>query len=162
VTVSLSAPSGVEPAMTWYGTLGRNDLPAHLYDSYFDGSLSVPLADALRDAWVSAEYPEQLVDRFMWIGWLQETGFIGEPVTKKSLTLYRASDEDSKDNLAWTSNLEVAEWFQARNVRLGRESTIWVARVPRSCILAHFPDDRNEDEYLVNAEMLNIRAWAEE
>lgn len=162
VTVSHPAGTTVEPDMepkldlAWTGRLGRNDLPGHLFDLYFSKTLPVPLAEALQYAWTFAEFPERYIERDWWICWLKETGYIGEPITTESVRLYRGSHQRDKENLAWTSNIETAQWFADRNNRLGYQSKIWTALVPASRILAHFPDDRHEDEYLVDAEGMQI------
>jgi hypothetical protein len=116
------------------------------------------LAQALSDAWVMCEFPEQAVERSLWLEWFHQVGYIvnGKPAeTPESVTLYRGGLDPNR--MAWTSNRFVAEWFRDR----WPNAKLWTATVQANRLLAHVNNVRldesgqSEDEYVITPEGLD-------
>ena len=138
-------------------SLGRNDLPAALFDAFYGQTLTDldEIAKGIEDAWTSAEWPQRLLDDENWVEMFRHVGYLHndrrapDRRPTEPLTLYRASTEELNRNMAWTDDLEGARWFNDRNCGFGFDSKLWVAEVPPVAILARFESARNESEYVV-------------
>ena len=149
--------------------LGRNALPAALYEAFKFGQLGKrehldELARGVNNAWTSAEFPGLFLDRDTWLEMLSTTGFLyGEqrapekrPTTR--VRVWRGAPAAHRRGLAWTVDRERAEWFRDRNLDFGLDAKLWTLLAPPASILADFRDDeggRHEGEYLVDTYTLD-------
>ena len=154
--------------ITAMSTLGRNHVPALLVDLlgkdmgmgiYLDMNT---LGEALEDAWTGAEFPERTVERELWITMFGWSGYIVDTTARERpaepLTLYRGAKPDAKAGMAWTGSLEQAQWFANRPLQSG-EGKVYTATVEPERLLAHFPESRGEDEYVIDSEDLEITEY---
>ena len=146
-----------------YFQIGRNHRPAALWYAYEAGALTDPveIAKGLEDAWTGAEWPERFLDRESWVEMFESVGFVENDHVgrrpKRSVTLYRAATEDDRGGLAWTDDYGRAVWFHKRNLSFGFDSKIWTVDADPMFLLAHFPDSRNEGEWLWDGDPVDIR-----
>lgn len=108
--------------------LGRNDLPAALWDAFSAGVLTDPgeVALGVAEAWVMAEYPLLNLEWLMWdelfqyVGFVSDSGSSGHGQTRPAPpVLYRSAHPDFLQGMSWTSDLATAWWFASRNRRMG-------------------------------------------
>jgi hypothetical protein len=143
--------------------IGRNHCPAALWEAYEAGVLIDPaeIAKGLEDAWTGAEWPGRALDRESWCAMFESIGFIENDRVgrrpKQSVTLFRAALEGDRHGLAWTDDFDQAVWFHKRNLSFGLDSKIWTVDADPLFLLAHFPDSRNESEWLWNGDPEDIR-----
>lgn len=132
--------------------VGRNHLPAILSEVAWSMT-TVELAVALRDAWVSAEHPEDCLGREEWIEMFEAVGYrhnLERVAPPAEVVLYRGGL--SSDRMAWTADRSLAEWFRDRcNGRL------WTATAHSGDLLAYYDGVRTGDgtgpgetEFVVN------------
>lgn len=138
------------------GRAGRNDYPFLLATAVLmDGTLTDvdEIAEALAEAWTSAEYPESSVEQIVWQTIFGLTGFVEDgkrmavPVTAP-LTLYRGAVDKRKTGMSWTADLEKARWFAGRFAKAFGTGQVWQITVDPESILGHFAD-RREDEWVL-------------
>lgn len=132
--------------------VGRNDLPAILSEVAWSMT-TTDLAAALRDAWVSAEHPEDYLDREEWIDMFEWVGYRHnlERVTPPAeIILYRGGLK--ADRMAWTADRSLAEWFRDRC-----DGNLWTATAHSGDLLAYYDGVRTGDrtglgetEFVVN------------
>ncbi len=118
--------------------VGRNDLPAILAEVAWAMD-DDQLAAAIRDAWVSAENPENCLDRDEWLSMFDQIGYrhnLKRAVPPPEVVLYRGGG--IPDRMAWTADRELAEWFRDRYPG-GR---LWTATVRGDALMAYYDDVR--------------------
>ncbi len=147
--------------------LGRNDLPDLLAEMWEEGSLDDPedLAEAVSDAWTSADLPLRALARHEWVGLFRELGYTVDgrrrpelrPTTP--LTLFRAATRYDlrTPGLSWTPDLNLARFFQQYNTRYMRQPLLLLrTRAEPHHFLARFHEARSEDEYLITVSNRNV------
>lgn len=141
--------------------LGRNDLPGLLEEMWEDGQLEDldDLAEAVADAWTSADLPLLTLTRHDWVGFFRLLDYTVDgrrdaamrPAS--TMTLYRAATRFDLRNpgLSWTPDPDRARFFQRYNSRYERQPLLLlrVQAEPRH-FLARFHEARQENEYLVS------------
>jgi hypothetical protein len=147
--------------------LGRNELPAALFDAYYGGAFGDTveglreLGKAVEDAWTGAEFPLLCVPLEIWANWFQSVGVIiddGSPVPTESFQVYRAAARKHKLGLSWTDDLDRAKWFLNRNENVfGFRSGLYTAIAHPEDVLARFTRARGESEWVLDARRLDIR-----
>ena len=122
----------------------------------------------LADAWTSMEHPNADVNvpiktSISWFKQADKKSLMNEDDYKfyqslpQIVTVYRGVRKRGKpDGISWTLNRDTALWFSTRFGRRTEESTVWVAEVDKSCILAYF-NDRNENEVIVDTSKIERR-----
>lgn len=109
-------------------SLGRNHLPAALWDAFSAGVLVDPgeVAKGVAEAWVMAEWPllslelPQWDDLFSYVGFVSDTGTSGHGQQRPAPpVLYRSAAPEFLPGMSWTSSLYTAWWFASRNRRDG-------------------------------------------
>ena len=134
--------------------IGRNDMPALLFDLVHCGALDIEkYPNVVIEAWVMAEFPERKLGRQQWVEWFRKLGYTvnGEPAEPpEQVTLYRGDADPSR--MAWTSNRFVAEWFRDR----WPNGKLWTVTIQADRLLAHCNNVRldesgqSEDEYVID------------
>lgn len=155
-------PTGVE-LFEATGRLGRNHGPALLADLEAEGLLTADAAAVNVGAvWNGAEYPDRCLHRGTWRALFSLAGYTvnGTPAARPdvALTLYRGSVPERRADWSWTDRLDVATGY-ALGTRASRPiGTVWQATVEPRRLLARNdgPDYRNESEYVVDTDGLDI------
>ncbi|MDV6310328.1 hypothetical protein R3Q15_00170 [Gordonia amicalis] len=139
--------------------VGRNHLPAILSEVAWSMT-TTELAAALRDAWVSAEHPENYLGREEWIEMFEWVGYrhnLDRVVPPAEVVLYRGGL--SANRMAWTADRSLAEWFRARC-----NGKLWTATASGGDLLAYYDGVRTGDgtglgetEFVVNPATLRFR-----
>jgi len=145
--------------------LGRNHGPALLGDLEAEGLLTPPAAAAHVGAvWSMAEYPDRYLDHDTWRELFRLAGYTvdGVPAERpvEPLTLYRGSVPERRANWSWSDRLDVAQRYAAGGLGRRPPGVVWQATVEPWRLLARNagPDSRDESEYVVDTEELQIEA----
>lgn len=127
--------------------LGRNDWPEVLTEVTWAMPDGV-LAEAVMQVWVSAEFPENLLDRELWLDMFDEIGYRHNTDRLRppsEVQLWRGGA--MSDRMAWTADRDLAEWF-CRRFPGGK---LWTATARGDQLLAYYDAVRTgESEYIVN------------
>lgn len=168
----IPAPSADQSLSEWryeqrQRRLGRNELPGLLAEMWEEGHLEDldDLAEAVGDAWTSADLPLLALPRHDWVGFFRLLGYTvdgqrdSEMRPTTPLTLYRAATRFDlrTPGLSWTPDLERARFFQQYNTRYTTQPLLLLRTQaePRH-FLAYFDAARKEDEYLVAVSHRNV------
>lgn len=80
----------------------------------------------------------------------EETSFKAFDELDDEITIYRSAPEEFKHGMSWTTDLEVAKWFNARNHVLGyTDAKIYTGKIYKGSILGIF-NDRKESEVVIS------------
>jgi hypothetical protein len=130
------------------GALGRHRVPSWLYEKDRAGKIDTSQLRAfLLDAWSGAEYPCRRLPRGVWLDWFARTGFLSDtdtPAPSKPLKVWR-SQVGRVFGLAWTLDVEKAQWFHDRNVERGFDSRLLCRSVDPSGVLALINDGQERE-----------------
>ena len=157
-------PEGVmltaDELMTAVAYVDRNAGPSLLWKVVMESNRlrSDALPEAVPSVWSSAEFPEQYLDTWDWGELFSEAGFTIDykPAERPTepVRLYRGSNEDHREGMAWTSDRERAAWFASRPT-WPTPGKVWTALVEPDRLLA-IVHDRDEAEHIVWTEGLDI------
>lgn len=139
---------------------GRNDLPYILAMAVLGhGTLTdlKEIAIGIQNAWTLAEWPEQAIDRDIWLTLFQTSGFLFNELSitppSHPINLYRGAVPKYRIGMSWTDDLERAEWFAHRfdGMRGTISGRVYTVTAPHEAILAHFTEARGENEWVLDA-----------
>lgn len=156
----------VEPKWDQFSKMmGRNELPLALCLAYRTGVISDPaeIAKGIEGAWVSAEFPQEILDEDDWSELFAFTGFIRDdqpgPRPTGAKTLFRGSSFELRTRWSWTEDIDQASWFADRIRSSGGDASLWEVTAPAVALLADFTSDfgRGEREWVVDTNGLDIR-----
>lgn len=158
-----------EPDANELGTallrLGRNDGPALLYDLLMEGLLTADaLVPHIGNVWNAAEYPDRHLSHDVWRELFQFAGYTrngrAEAPPAKPLTLYRGSVPERRADWSWTDRLDIATGYAQGTKARRPVGQVWQATVEPWRLLARNegPENRDESEYVVDTEGLEIHA----
>lgn len=134
--------------------LDRNEGPALLFDLYHAGALDLGYhPSVVADVWKMAEFPERHFEMpETWRDLFEAAGYThdGQPAPRPSapVTVYRGCHHERRFGMAWTDDLERAQWFAARDLGKGA-GRVYVHRAAPRELLA-FIDGRHEREYVLD------------
>lgn len=143
--------------------VGRNAAPALLLNMHHEGILLPPHCVALvAGVWTMCEFPTAYLDADEWSELFRMAGYtrIGYdeglarrwPRRRKPVTLYRGAHHGRERGWSWTTSLDTARWFAARDLGHGT-GTVWTTTVAPDLLLARI-DARGEGEFVVDPETL--------
>lgn len=143
--------------------VGRVHGPALLSALYGHNLITgAELARVIGVVWSMTEYLDTELGHPRWLELFTLTGYTvdGVPATRpsSSLTLYRGSVPERRDDWSWTDSLETAQSYAYRGIGGRPQSTVWTAEVDPARLLARI-SERDEDEYVVNTTGLRIREY---
>ncbi len=135
--------------------LDRNNGPALLFDMYHAGALAIDLhPGVVADVWSMAEFPEKNLEPETWRDLFEEAGYThdGRPAPQPSapVTVYRGCNHERRLGMAWTTDLERAQWFADRPFLKGT-GQVYVHRADPLELLAFIDSSgRGEAEYVLD------------
>lgn len=137
--------------------LDRNEGPALLFDLYHAGAIDIGYyPSVVADVWSMAEFPERHFEMpDTWRDLFEAAGYThdGQPAPRPTapVTVYRGCDHERRFGMAWTDDLERAQWFADRNLGKGT-GQVYVHRAVPSELLAFIDaSNRHEREYVLHA-----------
>lgn len=146
--------------------LGRGYGPALLFDLAMTGSLDLgdlDMVGVVADVWSAAEYPEDAMERALWLEFFEANGYTDDmravsPPTEP-VTVYRGAPVELRDRMSWTADVEIAGQFAYGGIRGRRAGEVWVAEAHPEALMAYIgADSRGESEYVLDPDGLsNIR-----
>ena len=132
------------------------DKCVEVYDRFTREELvdSALMAEVLT-SWPGAAAPLAALEKHQWSEMFNAIGYThgGEPAErpKKSLTLYRGSDKDHRENWSWTTDYTVAYFYA------GADGQVWKATFEPDRLLARIVrEGHDESEYVACPEGLDI------
>lgn len=141
--------------------VGRDNGPALLFDLYHAGALDIgECPSVVAHAWSMAEFPESHFDMpETWRDLFERAGYTheGRPAPRPSapVTVYRGCHHKRRFGMAWTADLERAQWFADPERREGAKH-VYVHRADPWELLAFINESgRHEAEYVIDPEYLN-------
>ena len=142
------------------GRVGRNSSPTLVCDLYMEDMLEPELAAwAVPDAWSDAEHPMVMIEESVWRLLFEFAGYTenGKSAARPAgpLTLFRGSDAEHRFGWSWTDRVETAQWFADRVIHAER-GQVWRATVPPDRLLARITEGREEHEWVVDTQGLEI------
>lgn len=154
-------PDGVtkEELAVMGAVVGRNSSPLLMWELHALGLLAREAYTLTGDFWAMAEYPESSLDRTDWRDLFDSAGFtvdgIPTPKPEAPLRLWRGSAPERRARWSWTDNREVAvDYAQGRYHRT--PGKLWTAHVEPWRLLCRNVGTRNESEYVVDTDGLDI------
>ncbi len=113
------------------------------------GRLSATARELVAPAWDLCSAPMSVLSRERWVRLFRAAGYTHEfaPAQRptRTLRLYRGSDARGRLGMCWSTNLDVARWFAARQ----DEGWVWASDVEPWRLLA-FMAAGYEDQYVVD------------
>lgn len=135
-----------------FGTMGRNER-AQYFLEIWDELSREQLRELVVDSWLGAEFPALMASYDEWSEIFLTAGFCTDNWQVKPtepVTMYRGAPDGYVEGLGWTSNFEIAKWFNDRNHLFGyKDSKIYSMTVEPKWIMAML-DGRKEDEFIIN------------
>jgi hypothetical protein len=118
------------------------------------------LGDLVEWAWTKPEFPEANLSKGKWLQIFRDfTGYMIDEAThqtlpSKPIRLYRGAIQLRQAGLAWTADLERAQWFAERFSTLGT-AYVWTTEAQPSQLLGQF-NGRDEQEYVIEVSVKDV------